>query len=385
MAGGGLRAIQRDVPSHGLGLALEIPLRVASQRQPAIEGRVRPAVGVQPALEGARGFIELAELIGGRAEIAPAIHGKMIRLTQQARRRGQVAARQGGAPGALHQVGAPEQQGRGMFEGRGRLERATRREGRVGAANVRVHGKKHRGRDQSDHSQQNEESGKKRAHVAGIISVEWQYNCIDMGSLSNQIFSFMTSQQGSVIYHILLVSSIAFGLQSAFNHWRSSDFPQARRTMVGLGILLLVNILMFIVSGLGWQQALNLNVLLPPLDRAFVLLGLVWVTWLWAFPEPSNAADSAAALLSLLIASIAVLSLADQTALAQPSFNATLQDGLWQVASIGVTPGRAVAGGVHRGDPGRRADPAHPPTQRMGERAGIFDPGLPRPHALSVE
>ena len=158
-----------------------------------------------------------------------------------------------------------------------------------------------------------------------------------MGSLSDQIFSFMTSQQGSVIYHILLVSSIAFGLQSAFNHWRSSDFPQARRTMVGLGILLLVNILMFIVSGLGWQQALNLNVLLPPLDRAFVLLGLVWVTWLWAFPEPSNAADSAAALLSLLIASIAVLSLADKTALAQPSFNATLQDGLWQVASIGVT------------------------------------------------
>ena len=155
-----------------------------------------------------------------------------------------------------------------------------------------------------------------------------------MGSLSNQIFSFMTSQQGSVIYHILLVSSIAFGLQSAFNHWRSSDFPQARRTMVGLGILLLVNILMFIVSGLGWQQALNLNVLLPPLDRAFVLLGLVWVTWLWAFPEPSNAADSAAALLSLLIASIAVLSLTDKTALAQPSFNATLQDGLWQVASI---------------------------------------------------
>ena len=158
-----------------------------------------------------------------------------------------------------------------------------------------------------------------------------------MGSLSNQIFSFMTSQQGSVIYHILLVSSIAFGLQSAFNHWRSSDFPQARRTMVGLGILLLVNILMFIVSGLGWQQALNLNALLPPLDRAFVLLGLVWVTWLWAFPEPNNAADSAAALLSLLIASIAVLSLTDKTALAQPSFNATLQDGLWQVASIGVT------------------------------------------------
>ena len=157
-----------------------------------------------------------------------------------------------------------------------------------------------------------------------------------MGSLSSQIFLFMTSQPGSVIYHILLVSSIAFGLQSAFNHWRSSDFPQARRTMLGLGILLFINIAMFIVSGLGWQQLLNLNAMLPPLDRAFVLFGLVWVTWLWAFPEPSRAADSAAALLSLLIASVTVLSLADRNALSQVSFNATVQDGLWQMASIGL-------------------------------------------------
>jgi signal transduction histidine kinase len=156
-----------------------------------------------------------------------------------------------------------------------------------------------------------------------------------MGSLSSQIFSFMTSQQGSVIYHILLVSSIAFGLQSAFNHWRSSDFPQARRTMVGLGILLLAHIGMFLVSGLGWQQVLNLNILLPPLDRAIILLGLVWVTWLWAFPEPSRAADSAAALLSLLIGSAAVLSLTDPSLRLQTSFNPTMQDTVWQLVSIG--------------------------------------------------
>ena len=147
----------------------------------------------------------------------------------------------------------------------------------------------------------------------------------------------MTSQQGSVIYHILLVSSIAFGLQSAFNHWRSSDFPQARRTMIGLGILMLAQIVMFIISGLGWQQVLNLNILLPPLDRAIVLLGLVWITWLWAFPEPSRAADSAVALLSLLIASVMVLGLTDSSLRLQVSFNATIQDGLWQLASIGMT------------------------------------------------
>ncbi|MBW7918436.1 MAG: hypothetical protein H3C52_03945 [Anaerolineales bacterium] len=157
-----------------------------------------------------------------------------------------------------------------------------------------------------------------------------------MTSLSSQIFSFMTTQQGSVIYHLVLAFSIAGALQSAFNHWRSSEFPQARRTMVGLGVLLALNLLMFLVSALGWQQVLNLNVMLPPLDRAFVLLGLVWVTWLWAFPEPSRAADSVAALLNLLIASVTVLSLAVQPG-AQVPFNATLQDGLWQMASIGMT------------------------------------------------
>jgi signal transduction histidine kinase len=157
-----------------------------------------------------------------------------------------------------------------------------------------------------------------------------------MGSFSNLIFPFMTSQPGSVLYHILLVSSIAFGLQSAFNHWRSSDFPQARRTMVGLGILLIFNLLMFAISGLGWQQVLNLNILLPPLDRAFVLLGLIWVTWLWAFPEPNRIADSTAVILSALVGAIAWLGIADAMRLGNGSFNATLQDGLWQLAAIGL-------------------------------------------------
>lgn len=261
----------------------------------------------------------------------------MTGASEQARGSGHIPARIGGAAGAFCQIGAPEEKQGGVFEIRGRVEETPVRQSRFGAADVRVGEKKRGGRAQSEEDEQDEGPMKKRTHVAIIISVEWQYNYSRMGSLSSQVFAFMTSQQGSVIYHILLVSSIAFGLQSAFNHWRSSDFPQARRTMVGLGILLFANLLMFAVSGLGWQQILNLNVLLPPLDRAFVLLGLVWVTWLWAFPEPSRAADSAAALLSLLIASIAVLGLTDLAALNADSFNATLQDGLWQLASIGMT------------------------------------------------
>jgi len=144
----------------------------------------------------------------------------------------------------------------------------------------------------------------------------------------------MTNQQGSVIYHLVLIFSIASALQGAFIHWRSSEFPQAQRTMVGLAILLLLNLIMFAISALGWQQVLNLNLLLPPLDRAFSLISLTWAIWLWTFPEPSRIADAIAWLVSVLIASIAVLGLTDPAVLMQADFNATLQDNLWQFGAI---------------------------------------------------
>ena len=336
MLSGGVRIIEGGILSQRGSFSLQISLRVERQRQAAVKGLVCP-VDFQSAPKSLFGFNELSELIMGRAEFAPALHRQVFRLSQQARGLGHVRAREGGAPGALHQIGAPEQKTRGVFVIRGRVEGTRLCQRRVSALDVGVGGKKHGGRDQSDNGEQDEGPKKKRTHVAIIISFEWQYNCPCMGSLSSQIFSFMTNQQGSVIYHILLVSSIAFGLQSAFNHWRSSDFPQARRTMVGLGILLTINLIMFIVSALGWQQILNLNILLPPLDRAFVLIGLIWVTWLWAFPEPSRAADSATVILSALIASVILLGLSDPDLRNVASFNATLQDGLWQLASIGWT------------------------------------------------
>ena len=43
-------------------------------------------------------------------------------------------------------------------------------------------------------------------------------------------------------------------LQSAYVHWRSSEFPQARRTMFGLVILLTAQIVLFLVSAIGMQE-----------------------------------------------------------------------------------------------------------------------------------
>ena len=94
---------------------------------------------------------------------------------------------------------------------------------------------------------------------------------------------------------------------------------------------------MFAFSGLGWQGIINPTASLPPLDRAFTLFSIVWIIWLWAFPEPSRPADAAAALLSLLIGAAWALSLltwASQSSLT--TYNGSLNDLLWQIASIGL-------------------------------------------------
>lgn len=156
-----------------------------------------------------------------------------------------------------------------------------------------------------------------------------------MSALFSQIFSLLTAPPGNLIYHLALVFSIAAALQSAFNHWRSSEFPQARRTMLGLGLLLLAQILLFAFSGLGWQGIIDPTASLPPLDRAFTLFGLIWITWLWAFPEPSRPADVAAIFLSLLVGlamALSMLTWAPQSSVT--TYNVTIDDWLWQIVSI---------------------------------------------------
>lgn len=157
-----------------------------------------------------------------------------------------------------------------------------------------------------------------------------------MGASLSEIFSFLTKPEGSLIYHLILVFSIGNALQSAYSHWRSSEFPQARRTMFGLSMLLTAQIGLFLVSALGTQGILNLSLFLPPLDRAVTLFSLIWMIWLWAFPEPSRAADAATWLVSLLVGAGLGLNLAVYSA--QPVFqayNTSPYDEFWQLASIG--------------------------------------------------
>lgn len=159
-----------------------------------------------------------------------------------------------------------------------------------------------------------------------------------MSAFTSLVLTQLTVPPGDLIYYIVLVFVVASAFQSAFNHWRASEFPQARRAFIGLGILFGAQALMFIFSGLGWQKIVDPTTILPPMDRAFILFGIIWVTWLYAFPEPNRIADAVATILSLFVLTALGLSLLSwQPQITSLSYNQTVDDFLWQIVSIVIS------------------------------------------------
>jgi signal transduction histidine kinase len=156
-----------------------------------------------------------------------------------------------------------------------------------------------------------------------------------MSAFTSLILTQLTVPPGDLIYYIVLAFTIASALQSAFNHWQVSEFPQARRAFSGLGILLVAQAVMFLFSGLGWQNLIDPKTVLPPMDRAFIMFGIIWITWLYAFPEPNRSADATATILSLFVLTALGLSLLSwQPQIASLSYNQTVDDWFWQIGSI---------------------------------------------------
>ncbi len=156
-----------------------------------------------------------------------------------------------------------------------------------------------------------------------------------MSLFFNDIFVLLTTPPGNLIYHIVLVVSIAVTLQRAILILRSTQFPQARRTVIGLGILLGLQVIVLIAGAPTALGALDPKLVLPPLDRAVTVLSLIWIIWLWGFPEPVRLADYATILLNLLVLVLYGLT---QVLWARYSgtFNDSIFESIWQGLSVAV-------------------------------------------------
>ncbi len=119
-----------------------------------------------------------------------------------------------------------------------------------------------------------------------------------MQSFLLQVFNILTSNPGILLYHSVVAFSIAAALPVSLYQWRSSGFPEGRRAVIALSLLLLTRLVLFAISGLA-SQGIALQIQ-PALDRLVALVGLILIIWLWAFPRPARGGDAAALLLILL-------------------------------------------------------------------------------------
>ena len=123
-----------------------------------------------------------------------------------------------------------------------------------------------------------------------------------------QIFSMLAVPPGSLAYHLVLAFSVAGAYQLAASSWQRDGEPGARRWMIGLGVVLLLQMLQFLLGALSWQEILPASTILPPVDRGVNLLSLLIIAWLWAFPHRSRLGDATSILLGLLLVVFVIIS-----------------------------------------------------------------------------
>lgn len=158
-----------------------------------------------------------------------------------------------------------------------------------------------------------------------------------MNSFLQQVFTLLTTDTGSLTYHLVLAFSIAGALQASFGFWRGTAYRQLRRLIGGLCLLLILRLALFAAAGLAWQGLIIAHPILPALDRAVTLLSLLVLVWLWAFPQPSRVADSASMLISLLTLTLVVLGAVWLTNQASGNFfNGSLLDTISEVFAMAL-------------------------------------------------
>lgn len=152
----------------------------------------------------------------------------------------------------------------------------------------------------------------------------------------SDLANFLANPPGNLIYILAVAFTLLGSLQGAISQWRASGYPQTRRLVIGLVILLAIQLGMFFASGLIEQNVFRGRTVLPVFDRAAMLLSLAWIIWLWAFPEPSRSGDAATILLSLFVMAAAVFGSVALTGANRETgaFNLTSQAFYWNLGGI---------------------------------------------------
>jgi len=156
---------------------------------------------------------------------------------------------------------------------------------------------------------------------------------VAMSDLIQNIQNLVVTPPGNLACHLVLSFALLAAIQS-LSAFRYSLPGILKRSLIALGILLAVQIAMFLVSTLAWQGYFASIQFLPILDRASLLLGILWIGWIWCFPQKDKLGDILVGLLSLVAVGLFVFSVTswEQVNPATP-FNISTFDFIWTILS----------------------------------------------------
>ncbi|TFG47389.1 MAG: hypothetical protein E4H33_05970, partial [Anaerolineales bacterium] len=92
-------------------------------------------------------------------------------------------------------------------------------------------------------------------------------------------------------YSLLIILVCVAALVKVYLRWQMGKFTQGSRMIQGLLFLTILRLVTFLLTYFSWQNNPQFSLSLLVLDQAASLLGILIITWLWNFPEPSREVD----------------------------------------------------------------------------------------------
>lgn len=171
-------------------------------------------------------------------------------------------------------------------------------------------------------------------------------------SIFTQAIALVSEPPGSLVYHLVLLFALEAAAAIAVSHWwRKRGAPEARLALAA-SVLFLLRLLGLSLALLASVTLINPLLVIPPFDRAASALAILFIIWIFAFPESTPLADAATfilLLLTLLAAGITWVLWLQAAAAGAAYYNGSLEETIWEQAQIFMlVAGLIVVGIRHR-------------------------------------
>ncbi len=146
------------------------------------------------------------------------------------------------------------------------------------------------------------------------------------------LFAVFDSIPTSMFMYLFCSVILVLALLVNLYFWRRTPEGIPRRLVVGLLLMIVVEIAAFIAAALLFANSQSGDRWLPPIDRFQMAIILIWVLWIWAFPESSIWGDFLTIIASLgTLAALVVTITVWPASAADGNFNAHWLDLVWQL------------------------------------------------------